>query len=277
MSGAWGWLLKTVSGFLEPPEREAVLGDLAESDETGRRALLEVLGLVGRRQAAAWNNWRPWLAVLGLILPLGLFLSIVFRGVVSMSSVYAWMYLDNWRMADLGNRGFRLLLAETLGTAAVNYLMMICWSWTCGFTLTSLSGRAQWVNRSLFCLVLFGELLVNTQYFGAGNDPVFSLAFYRLMLPLILRIGLLFLPAMWGMAMGLRSGRLRRKTAIRLGAAILALTALTIWTDGWWQPATLRQVGLLILALWPVGYIVAQSVRSGGGRRGDDNSRLLSF
>lgn len=67
---AAGWpLMNVVSRLLEPEEREAVLGDLAEAGKNTRQALPSVLGLVVRRQAALWKNWRPWLAAFGLALP----------------------------------------------------------------------------------------------------------------------------------------------------------------------------------------------------------------
>jgi hypothetical protein len=62
--------------MLDADEREAILGDLAESGETGSHALLNVLGLVVRRQAGFWNDWRPWLALVGLIGPVGILLSL---------------------------------------------------------------------------------------------------------------------------------------------------------------------------------------------------------
>jgi len=57
---AW-WVVDIVSRLLEPDEREAVRGDLTESGARGGQALRDVLGLVVRRQAALWSDWRPWL------------------------------------------------------------------------------------------------------------------------------------------------------------------------------------------------------------------------
>jgi hypothetical protein len=48
--------------MLDSDERLAVRGDLEESGETGLQAVWDVLGLVVRRQAALWKDWRPWLA-----------------------------------------------------------------------------------------------------------------------------------------------------------------------------------------------------------------------
>src|SRR5579859_4550270 len=108
------WLVDAVSRTLEPDEREVVLGDFAESRVTSRRALLDVLGLVMRRQAILWAGWRPWLTLLGLILPLGMLLSIISRSTSDMSAVYVWLYVNNWDWALMTNPGFWHLLAETI-------------------------------------------------------------------------------------------------------------------------------------------------------------------
>ena len=80
----WPWV-EVAARLLEPVEREAVLGDLLETDEGGWQGLLEVFGLVIRRQLLHWKSWQPWLATFGLALP-G---SLVLMGTsVSVSSMY---------------------------------------------------------------------------------------------------------------------------------------------------------------------------------------------
>src|SRR5258708_12125209 len=65
-----GWSLVEVSGqLLEREARESVLGDLVEAGESAWQGLLDVLGLVVRRQTIHWKSWRPWLAAFGLALP----------------------------------------------------------------------------------------------------------------------------------------------------------------------------------------------------------------
>jgi hypothetical protein len=64
-----GRLTEVAAKLLRPGEREAVLGDLAEAGESGWEGLLDVLGLVIRRETTVWRNWRPWLAAFGLALP----------------------------------------------------------------------------------------------------------------------------------------------------------------------------------------------------------------
>jgi hypothetical protein len=59
--------VEMLARLLEPTEREAVLGDLAETGETGARAIRDLAGLVIRRQAAPWRDWRPWLATAAVV------------------------------------------------------------------------------------------------------------------------------------------------------------------------------------------------------------------
>ena len=57
-----GWsMVDAASQLLERDEREAVQGDLVEAGVSACNGLLEILGLVVRRQALLWKNWRPWI------------------------------------------------------------------------------------------------------------------------------------------------------------------------------------------------------------------------
>src|SRR5580658_1334728 len=68
MRAVW-FLLERVSCILEPAEREAVLGDLKEAGEGPWQTLVEIVGLVLRRQAGHWKDWRPWVAAIGVSVP----------------------------------------------------------------------------------------------------------------------------------------------------------------------------------------------------------------
>ena len=58
MSAGWR-LVDLASRLLERNEREAVLGDLAETREPPGPAVIGVLGLALRHQADPWKSWRP--------------------------------------------------------------------------------------------------------------------------------------------------------------------------------------------------------------------------
>ena len=200
---ALGWsLVDVVAQLLERDEREAVLGDLVEAGESGWQALLGVLGLVIRRQAVLWKNWRPWLAAFGLALP-GSLLLMGFS--LSVSQSYQRL-IDPDDSSDVPaltvGPGFWLLLC--------NVFLLIGWSWTGGFVVGSLSRRTVWVSAvlsfipCLFCLARF---------------RVESLSRFCLLLFL--------LPAIWGVLRGLRIIRIELSSAI-----VLAVTVTVVDDSG---------------------------------------------
>jgi hypothetical protein len=206
------WLVDSVSQMLDPDERDTVRGDFAESGETGGQALRGVLGLVARRQAALWKDWRPWLVLVALIVPLGMALSIASFRVADQSSTYLWLYVNNWDWALLRYAEFWYELRDSVAFIFMRCLPLVCWSWTAGFVLGSRSRRVVPVYGILFCLALVvGVLLGAPRYVAywsesihppAQNDPISALTFYRKALPLIVQVVLVAVPSVWGMLRG---------------------------------------------------------------------------
>jgi hypothetical protein len=287
-------LVNIVSEMLEPDEREVVLGDFAESGETAGRALRDVLGLVARRQANLWSESRPWLVLVGIVVPLGMLLSIVSRTTSDGSAVYVWLYANNWDWALLKYLGFWRLLGETLVLLFVWYLTLACWSWTSGFVLGSVSRGISRVNGLLLCLaLLFGELVGAPRYFafcenylqrkfGVPSLPdyhaaVFDLTFYRVMFPLIVQAALVAIPALWGMGQGTGGANLRLRSRVALWTAVVAtLTAMIIQNRGFFiflntdmlnfytHPVIWLGRGIRLLqfvGFWPVGYLAANAIK----------------
>jgi hypothetical protein len=104
---------------LDPAEREAVLGDLVESGETGAEALRAVLGLVARRKAAlwaaSWKDWHVWLAV-----------ALVFPAVhlLGRTALNAWL-IQNYRYFDpalLAEKG--LSIPRAIGEIVCNWALI---------------------------------------------------------------------------------------------------------------------------------------------------------
>ena len=228
--------VEAAAHLLERDEREAVLGDLAESGESAWQMLLQVLGLGIRRQALFWKSWRPWLAALGLACPSS-FLLMGFS--FSISSMYLQSIGPNI------SRGTLLSAGSPVWLLVGQFLLLLGCSWTAGFTVGSLSKRTLWASivasclPCLFCLVRF---------------HVQSLSRFCLFLFL--------LPAIWGAHHGLRRSRIQFGPAIVLALAITAWMALS-WSSGSW---------ILYLALiWPAWYIVATAQEAGGkvGRSGN--------
>jgi cytochrome c biogenesis protein CcmG/thiol:disulfide interchange protein DsbE len=207
--------------MLEPDEREAVRGDFAESRETGGEALRDVFGLVIRRQAALWKDWRPWLALLGLVVPLALLLSRMSRSTADQSAIPIWMYANNWTSGYLAT-GFRHYLLDYGTRIFLEYFKLICWSWIAGFLIGSLARRAIRINGALFCLaLLMGESLTKPQNHQPWHAAVFSLAFYNVMFPLIVLAVLVLLPSLWGMHHASRIVRFPRGLATAVCCAAL--------------------------------------------------------
>jgi hypothetical protein len=224
-------LVEVAARLLGRSEREAVLGDLLETGEGTWRGLLDVLGLVIRRQLSHWKNWQPWLAMFGLALPSSLLL----MGVsVSVSSMYERL-IDHRILVESPqaiHEGFFQLLCRGL--------LLIGCSWACGFVMGSLSRRTLWVSIAsscfacLFCLLRFRE-------------PSLS----RLCLFLFL------LPAIWGVRQALRLIRINLALAIFLATAITTLMILPSNSRGLWT--------LNWSLVWPAWYILATA--QGAGRK----------
>jgi hypothetical protein len=190
--------------------------------------VLAVVGLVIRREAALWRNWRPWLAAFGLAVPSS-FLLMGF----SLSVSRAYQQLAGGPILHATGitvgPGFALFLC--------NVLLLAAWSWTGGFVVGSVSRRTIWVSAALsfapclFCLERF---------------RVESLS--RLCL-------LLFLPvAIWGARRGLRIARIKRSSAIALAIGVTALTIPTWGSGGAWIPNWALS--------WPAWFLVATARRT---------------
>jgi hypothetical protein len=223
-----GWsLVEVASQLLERDEREAVLGDLVEAGKNASQGLLDVLGLVIRRQTILWKSWRPWLAAFGLALPFS-FLLMGF----SLSVSWSYQHFVDSKIPAKGltlGAGFLLLISHVF--------LLIAWSWTGGFVVGSLSRRTLWVSIAsscfpcLFCLARFRE----------SSLP-------RLCLLLFL------VPAMWGVHQGLRMTRIKLRSAIVLVVTVTMLT-IPLGSGGLW---TLNWV-----LIWPAWYMVATARNTG--------------
>jgi hypothetical protein len=232
-----GWsFVGAAARLLARDEREAVLGDLVEADESVWQGLFGVLGLVFRREAVVWKSWRPWLAGFGVALPSSFLL-------MGFSLSVSWSYLT-LRCPELLQKS-----SLTLGSGSLvllcQALLLVGWSWTGGFVVGSLSRRTLWASTllcyspCLFCLSRF---------------RVESLSRFCLLLFLV--------PAIWGVHQGLRISRMKLSWAIALAIAITALM-LPGWSSGdhhWWAPPRWTLDWVLCLPAW---YLAATARRAG--------------
>jgi hypothetical protein len=196
MSRVWS-LTEFAAQLLHSEEREAVLGDLSEAHENAWRGLLEVLGLVARRQLLLWKNWRPWVSGFGLALPSSFLLM---GASVAVSMAYQGLNIQK------GLNQPSLFLSQAL--------LLVAWSWSGGFVVGKLSRQTLWVS----VLLCFAPCL-------------FCLARFRI--PSLSRASLLLflLPATLGALQGLRRTHIRLKPAFVLAFSVTALMII-MWSNG---------------------------------------------
>lgn len=250
-------LVEFLSRLLEPDDRDAALGDFAESNLPVSTALRDLLGLIARRQAASWKNWRPWLALLGIVGPVSLMLFLFLLSLSRTFDLYLWI-IGNYRHFDpamLDQTG--LSVPHGLAKLLRHSLLLLGWSWTAGFALGSLSRRAILANGLLVCGIV-AMLFAVTLNILPPPKPFLLFALVAL---------LLAGPLASGTMQGLRRGRLNPRPALLLAAAIALLTVLSIGSAGWWHggPWNNLQLTLSLLLCWPAAYIVATAVL--GARR----------
>jgi hypothetical protein len=220
------WLVDALSMTLDRDEREAVQGDLAESQVGAAEALGDVLGLFIRRQSALWADWRPWLCPSAVVVPIGILLSHALRGWADGSAIYAFLYVNNWTWYYLDSPGARHDLITISGNIFLEYGTLVCWAWTSGFVLGSISRRTLLVTGPLFCIaILTGTAGSSTNARNLFNAAVFSIWFYDVAFPSLLCGVLVMLPALHGMRRSLRDVPLSLGSTTFVVAATLLLTA----------------------------------------------------
>jgi hypothetical protein len=224
-------LVELSSKLLGHEEREVVLGDLQETKESAWRAMLDVLGLVVRRQAGLWRDPRPWLAGFVVALPCSYLLMIA-----SFSVTCTYQRLVNHKVypwhSPTGHEGFPLLLCHIV--------LLVAWSWSAGYVVGSVSRRTLWVSAVLSALPFWSVLCMS----------VSSSCF------------LLFLPPA---ILGVRQGRQSSRISFR-AASILALTMTVLMISAWSNQALWVRNWALLCPAW---YLAAAAWRSGQkGRTG---------
>ena len=179
-------MVEIVAELLQPDEREAVLGDLAESGADALEGLLSVLGFVARQQLESWRGWQPWVAG-GVALP----------GSLLLLGVSFALSKDSLALLHRG---------PMRGTVVFEALLLLAWAWTSGFMVGSLSRRTRWVSAALCA----APCLSCVMRFNETSLPRFCV--------------LLFLaPAVVGAAQGMRRVRLHLLTAITFAVAVTAM------------------------------------------------------
>ncbi len=280
-------LVDVLTEILDLEEREIVRGDIEESGATGNQAAREVFGLLVRRQLDQWTHWQPWITFSALILPLAFVLSIVSERTARGSSVYLWMYANNWHWSDVQNAGFWRVLGESTLLVLTGQLALVCGAWSGGFLIGAISRKMVFTNSLLLALMLLLGAAVGaplyeefySQYlhrsfgmpfFPDPNAPVFDVAFYRQAFPLIVQGAFVVIPALWGIPRGAGLADFSRPIRILLWtAAMVSLTVMLAQDQDLWiflrvpmRPVfTQRWMQLLqITVYWPTLYLGALAI-----------------
>jgi len=234
MTGIDWSLVEVASQLLDHDERESVLGDMVEAGESAWHGLLDVLGLVVRRQVGLWKSWRPWLAAFGLALPCSFLL-------MGTSVSISWTYqhlLDQHLLAAKFSHANELTSSLGLLPLTCHVLLLIGCSWTSGFVVGSLSRRTLWVSIVATC-----------------SPCLFCLARFRIESLSRLCLLLFLLPAILGVWQCLRKTRINLAQATVLAVAVTGLMILTWSGSATW----FLNWGLI----WPAWYLVATARRLG--------------
>jgi len=228
---AWP-LVELFSKLLEQEEREVVLGDLLETDESAWRRFLDIFGLILRRQADLWKNPRPWLAGYIVTLP-GSYLLMI----ASLSVTCTYQRLVHHRVFGTrwptGHEGYLLLLCHIF--------LLLAWSWSIGYMVGSISRRTLWASAALSVL------------------PSVYLCSVPSGLPAKACLFLFLLPAVFGVGLGFRNARISLRSA-----SLLALTTTVLMISAWSGGALWILNWALIAPPW---YVAATAWRSAKNSR----------
>lgn len=183
-------MVELAAGLLRPEEREAVLGDLAESGANVWTGLSSVLGFAVRQQLELWRSWQPWVAS-----------SVALPGSLLLLGISFSLSRD---LLPLLRRGS---MREAVVFEA---LLLLGWAWTSGFVVGSLSRRTRWVSAALCAAPCISCV-------SRFQDP--SLSRFCVLLFLA--------PAAVGAAQGMHRVRLNFLTAVSLATSITGLMFLS--------------------------------------------------
>jgi hypothetical protein len=275
------WLVDVVSRLLDDREREVVRGDLAECSCHASRALREVFGLVLRRQAALWVDWRPWLTVAGVVIPIGLLLSHASRWWGVTSGINAANYWVLWDFSYLAYPGWRNDVIRIAVWTGAAWIALAGWSWTSGFVLGRISRRTMWLSVTLFAVIVFAGTWGTVTTAQRSPNPSLQYHVVFLVFPRVVRTFLVMVPLVWGAYRGSRNSSLPLIPTV-LGVLVLASASFLVsqglenavvfgrglvpsdpGPDGfvvsaddprpWWP--------LSVVMMWPAGYVLLAASR----------------
>ncbi|MCC6585817.1 MAG: hypothetical protein IT168_03785 [Bryobacterales bacterium] len=227
--------------LLDPPERDAVLGDFAESNATPSAAFKEMLGLVLRRH---------WPSVLRHSF-LAVFL-LVFCFALSGSSVHLIRSTDRWLWIALESR--HLPATQLLESAVVIlffYAILVLQASSVGLTLSVLVPH--------FLIWLLATVMAVT-----WASLLYAWRFSFSPLSAVVPTVALLLSFLFGVRYGWRIRAVPVRLAVTYGVAIIACTVTAFWLGGWFRYAMWRMEAIpaLLFMNGPIVYLTAAAFHS---------------
>ena len=241
MKRIWWRLTEQMAQTLDPCEREAVIGDLSETAETGTLAMCDVLGLVVRRRLSERSNWRAWSALVGLAIPAGFAVNL---GALWLARVYNLNFWILWNHRDIDPvilKDVGMTLDQGIGMMMLCSSLLIAWAWASGFVIGALSRRTVGISAGVFAALLL-KSLSETSSRGSLLFAILSL------------LGLALVPAIFGIRLACKPEmtRLTRSALWIAAAAAIAVPSL------FWWPKPLRPLEAVVC--WPLGYLAATAI-----------------
>lgn len=243
-------IVECLCELLDRDERDAVCGDLIEARAATARALIDVGGLVLRRQAGLWLGWRPWFALVTIVIPIGFLLSVSSRWFADSAASHFWLYVRTGSWSYFAVPGWRRdVIAGTL-VAAGSFLALAGWSWVTGFVLGRISRRTWWTLAMVFGAIVVAATLPSTTT-GIMGYPEAHFRPVGLLFTAVVRVALVLWPAWLGLARG------RDHAALRVSGIAIALTVavLTLWMAKFLEGSLVFGWGLALPQPGPDGLI----------------------
>ena len=173
-----------LANLLAADEREAVLGDLAEARESTIRGVVAVLGLVARRQAALWLNWRPYLILVVFVVPAALVLHGIGRWDAGLFAAEALQKDLPW---------FARLLTMAFATLA-------CWSFLGGSILRTIAPRTLVTQASaMLGVMIVAQAADLISHLTLAHHSAGEASAYGAVAPWLVQIVFVAGPLVWGM------------------------------------------------------------------------------
>lgn len=281
MNDVIGRLIRMVSRMLTVDEGDAVLGDLAESGEAPSQVLAGLAGLVVRRQAARWKNWRPLVALIGVVGILG-------PRLIGMAWALAAPWFMNlqiyWKYGSFNASG--LTPIEEISSSLMLLLALVFFAWTSGFAMGSLSRNTIWITAAASIAIWSFPLTLQWMLWlllhqGDRHKPDLLGVVVMTAFQAILQLLFLVFPFVLGVRQGLRKLTLSMSQAGAAAVVMILIAALSVWTGGWsqaavtrwatgaWNPSIGWQSRLLAIAVlsWPVAYLFVTAVAKTSPRK----------